>query len=107
MASVDRKLMYAIYDSSRIHTSSSLQSSLVLLPDPKNMRIAFGIPLPSSIEAEILHISYVLPVMLAIFDLPLTLMSESVHTRTSKLLDPENVGVAFGISLLSCVYATI
>ena len=41
--------------------------------------------------------------MAAIFDLPLIPMSESAHTRTSELLDPENVGVAFEISLLSCV----
>ena len=46
--------MYAIFDSSQIHTSSSLRSSLVLLPDPENMGVAFGISLLSSIEAEIL-----------------------------------------------------
>ena len=55
MASVDRKLMYAIFDSSQIHTSSSLCSSLVLLPYPENLDIAFGISLLSSIETEIVR----------------------------------------------------
>ena len=44
---------------------------------------------------------------MAIFDLPLTLMPESVHTSSVVLADLENVGVAFAISLLSCVEAEI
>ena len=35
MASVNCKLICAIFDSSQIHASSSLRSSLVVLPDPK------------------------------------------------------------------------
>ena len=42
-----------------------------------------------------------------IFDLPLTPISDSVQTGISELLDPENVGVAFGISLLSSMEAEI
>ena len=45
--------------------------------------------------------------MAAIFDLPLTPMSESVHTTTAKLLEPENVGLAVGISLLTSIEAEI
>ena len=45
--------------------------------------------------------------MAAIFDLPLTQMSNSVHTSPAKLLDTENVGVAFEISLLSCIDAEL
>ena len=45
--------------------------------------------------------------MAAIFDLPLTPMSEIVHTSSTVLVNLENVGVAFGISLLSCVQAEI
>ena len=45
--------------------------------------------------------------MAAIFDLPLTLMSDSVHTCSAVLADLENVGVAFGIVLLSCTEAEI
>ena len=48
-----------------------------------------------------------LPVMAAIFDLLVTRMSESVHIISAVLLDPENVGVACGISLLSCTEAEI
>ena len=45
--------------------------------------------------------------MAALFDLPVTPMSESVHTSAVVLADPENVGVAFGILLLSCIVAEI
>ena len=62
MAAVNRKLMYAVLDSSQIHTSSSLRSSLVLLPDPENMDIAVGISLLSCIQADICVISHLLPV---------------------------------------------
>ena len=34
-------------------------------------------------------------------------MSESVHTSTTELLDPENVDAAFGISLIFCIEAEI
>ena len=34
-------------------------------------------------------------------------MSESVHTSSAVLLDPENVGVAFGIALQSSLIAKI
>jgi len=43
--------------------------------------------------------------MAAIFDLPLTPMSECVRTSSTVLLDPKNVGVAFGISLTTCIKA--
>ena len=46
--------------------------------------------------------------MAAIFNLPLTPTSESVHIIPAALmLDPENVGVAFKFSLPSCVQAEI
>ena len=41
--------------------------------------------------------------MVAIFYLLLTPISESVHTSPAVLLDPENVGQAYEISLLSCI----
>ena len=46
-------------------------------------------------------ISYALPVMAAIFDLPLSAMLESVHTDPAVLPDLGNVGVASAISLIS------
>ena len=48
-------------------------------------------------------ILYVLPVIAVIFDLPITSTSERVHNRPAVLLDPENVGVAFGMSLQSSI----
>jgi hypothetical protein len=43
------------------------------------------------------------PEMAAIFDLLNTWMSGSVHASFIELLDPENVGVSCGISLLACI----
>ena len=45
--------------------------------------------------------------MAAIFNLPLTLMSKSVHISSAMRADLENVGVAFVISLLSSIDAEI
>ena len=45
--------------------------------------------------------------MAVMFDLPVTSTSESMHTSITVLLDPENVGVVFGISLLSGIDAEI
>ena len=45
--------------------------------------------------------------MAAMFDLPVTRMSESIQTSLIVLLDHENVGVAFVISLVSYIHASI
>ena len=45
--------------------------------------------------------------MAAIFDLLVIRMSESVHTISAVLLDPENMGIAFGISSLSGIEAEV
>ena len=45
--------------------------------------------------------------MAAIFDLPVTPTSKNVYNSSSVFLDPENVGVAVGISLLSHTQAEI
>ena len=45
--------------------------------------------------------------MAAIFDLPVTATSESVHTSPAVLLDPDNVGVAVGITSQSSIEAEI
>ena len=42
-------------------------------------------------------------VLAAIFDLKLTPLSDSVRASATELLDPKSVGVAFAISLLSCI----
>ena len=41
--------------------------------------------------------------MAAIFNLPLTSMSKSVHTGPAVMLNHKNVGAAFGISLLTYI----
>jgi hypothetical protein len=43
--------------------------------------------------------------MAAILDLPVTPTPESTHTISTVFLDPENVGVAVGISLPSYIQA--
>ena len=93
--------MATIFDLRHTQTSDSISTCIAVLPDPENMDIAVGISLLSSIEDEIYVIANVIPVMAVVFDLPLTSMSASVHTSPTELLDPENVGIAFGISLLS------
>jgi len=45
--------------------------------------------------------------MAAIFDVRYTQTSEYIHTSLVVLPDPENMGVAVGISLLSCIPAEI
>ena len=45
--------------------------------------------------------------MAAMFDLIVTLTSESIHISPTVLLDPETVGVAVGMLLLSCIEAEI
>ena len=96
--------MEAIVDLPLTSTSESVHTSSVNL---ENVSVAFGISLLSYIEAEIYVISQVHPVMATIFDLPLTSTSESVHISSNMLVNLENVVVAFGISLLSCVQAEI
>jgi len=56
------RFMAVIFDSPLTHTSDSIHTSLVVLPDTENMGIAVGISLLSRIQAEINIISYALPV---------------------------------------------
>ena len=110
ISSVNRKLTCAILDSSQIHTSSSLRSSLVVLPDSKNMGIAVEIVLLSCMRAEIYVIPvipYLLPVMAAIFDFHYTQTSVRILTCLFVLPDPENMGIAIGILFLSHLEAEI
>jgi hypothetical protein len=105
--------MAAIFNLSLIRTSGSVRGSLIVLPDLKNMSMAVGLPMLSCTQADINVSSYQLPVnsrhlgFPTVFDLTVTRMSKSVHTSLIVLLDPENVGVAVGISLLSNTQAEI
>ena len=65
IASVDRKVIYAIFDSSQIHTSSSRRSSLVLLPDPEIMgRACFYIQSRWAKTHPLCQIAHPLPAIL-------------------------------------------
>ena len=95
------------FDFRHTRTSDSIPTSLNVLPDPGNMGLAVGIALLSCIRAEIYVISYLLRLMAAIFDFRHTQMSNSLATSLSVVPDPENVGIAVGIPLLSCIRAEI
>ena len=102
MASVNRRLICAIFDALQIHTSSSLRSSLVALPDSENMGNAVEMSLISAcIQTETYFIPYLLPVMTAIFDFQHTQTSVRILTSLFVLPDPNNMGieVEFGFYL--------
>ena len=66
---------------------------------PENIGIAVGIPLLSCLGAEI-HAAEVLRPPSWIFPVPV--QSHSIPISPSGMLDLKNVGLAFGISLVSC-----
>jgi hypothetical protein len=90
---------------SLIRTSGSVRSGLVVFPDPKNDDLAVGISLLSCIEAEIYVVSYLLPVLAAIFDFSLIRTSDSVRSSLIVLSDPKKAGIVAGVSSLSCIKA--
>ena len=67
--------------------------------DPENIGIAVGISLIFCLEAEI-HAFYVLRPPFWIFPLPV--LSHSIPMSPSGMLDFKNVGLAIGISVMSC-----
>jgi len=71
------------------------------------MGISVDISLVSCTQAKIHVISNLFPVSAAICDVQLTLTSHNNRTTPVVLSDPENVGLAVGISLLSCVQVEI
>ena len=88
----------------------SVITSPAALLDPEIVSVAFRISLLScNLAQKLMHcvIPYVLPVMVTIFNCPLTPMSESVHTSPIVVLDSGNVGVALGIVLPSSMEAEI
>ena len=77
-----------------------------MLLEHRKMGLAFGITLLSYIRAEKKRISNcTFRFVQNIFDLTVTTTTKIISP--SLLLDPENVGVAVGISLLSCIQAEI
>ena len=84
--------------------SDNIRNISIELRDPENMGVAFGISFLSHLQAEI----KVLPVWVAaMLDFRLPVWSHSIQTTSIGLLDPENIGVAVGISFLSLLEAEI
>ena len=97
--------MAAIFDFRHTRTSESIPTSFNVLPDPENIGIAVGISLLSCIEADIIVVSFLLRLMATIFDFRHTQTPDSLHNNSDVLPDPENMGIAVEISLLSCLEA--
>ena len=84
--------------------SDNIRNMSIEMLDPENMGVAFGILFLSQLQAEI----KVLPVWVAaMLDFRLPVWSHSIQTTSIGLLDPENIGVAVGISFLSLLEAEI
>jgi len=80
-----------------------------MLLDPENIGIAVGISLLSFIPAEI-YVFQVLRLPSWIFNfrfLPVWYWSYGIANRSMGQLDPDNIGLALGIVLLSGVQAKI
>ena len=91
--------MTAIFDSLLIPTLDSLYSSFLVLLNPGNMGIAVGTSLLSCIHAEIYAFHVERPSSWIFRFLPLWLYR--VVSCPIEMPDPENTGVAVGITLLS------
>ena len=75
------RLMATIFDLPVTPTSERIQTSYIVLLDPENVGVAFGILLLSCLKAVIYVTVHVFPVMAAIFDSPFIPTSESTHTN--------------------------
>ena len=104
------RLMAAIFDLSVHLTSESVHVSPTVLLDPENVQVVVGFSLLSYLQAEKYDMANVLPVNgghvqftahLDVGEYP------SIHICPTVFLDPEIVGVAVGISLLSYIQAEI
>ena len=100
-------VLAAIFNLPLTLLSESVHTSSAVWLDSENVAVAYGICGYLVWKLISCVLSYVLPVMAAIFYLPLTLMSESVPIILAVLLEPDIVGVAFGIPLLVCLKAEI
>ena len=99
--------MAAIFNLSVTRMSESVHTVYDAWLDPENVGAAFGTLLLSCIEAEMLRYFICTSGIGGRLQFLVTRMSESVHTISAVLLEPENVGVAYGSSLLSCIEAEI
>jgi hypothetical protein len=105
--STDFRSFTAILDFQHTQTLEGFRTSPTVLSDSGNVGVAVVISLLSYIQAEMNDIAYLLPVNgshLAFTSHPL---SESIKTSIIVLLEPEDVGLAVRISLLSYMQAEI
>ena len=87
--------------------SDNIRNISIELRDPENMGVAFGISFLSHLQAEIWVLPVWMAAMLDMLDFRLPVWSHSIQTTSIELLDPENIGVAVGISFLSLLEAEI
>ena len=99
--------MAATFDFRHTRTSDSISISLSVLPDSETMGIALECLCYHVYELRYTLFPTHFRLMAAIIDLRHTRTSDSIPTSFSVLPDPEIMGVAGGISLLSCVHAEI
>ena len=95
------QLMAAILHLTATPMSKSIHTTYVELLDPENvgMALEFCCCHVYKLRYTLFHVYFRLQA--AIFDLPLTLTSDSMCNSPAVLLDPENMGLGVGISLLS------
>ena len=98
--------MAVIFDFPVTGMSKRVHISPAVLLDPEHVSVAFRIVSLSIIEAEILRY-FICTSGNGGHLYPVTRLLESVYISPTVLLDPQNMGVAFRISLLSCIEAEI
>jgi hypothetical protein len=97
-----------IFDSSVVPTSDIIYAVPIVLMDTENMEVADGIYLIILYKLRYITLrTMCFRLLAAMFDLLVTPMSKSVQTSIIVLLDPKNVGIADGSSLLSYIQAEI
>ena len=95
--------MAAIIDLPLTPTSESSHTSSAVLADLEDMGVVFGSSLIYDIEAEILR--YFIRTSVNVSNLWFTIYPDV--TRSTALVNLENVEVAFGIPWLSCIKTEI
>ena len=78
-----------------------------MLLDPDNWEYALESRCHHVYKLRYSLLHNVLPLIVASYDLPVNMTSESIDFNTSVLLDLENVGMAVEISLLSYIQTEI
>ena len=99
--------MTAIFDLRHTQTSHSILMSLSVLPDPENMALPleFRCYRIWKLRYTLCHIYFRLQA--TVFEFSEIHTSDSSRSSLIMYFDPENMAIAVGISLLSCIRAEI